>query len=139
MSSGTHDQKFYKDLWDVIARGDVWRGEFVNRRKDGTLYQEDCVISPVRDSLGKLVNFVSIGRDKTLEIELRKQLFWAQKMEAIGTLTGGIAHDFNNLLQVVLGYSELMLREKREMKLTIPNYSIYMRLANTELTLSSAC
>ncbi|MHB8202773.1 MAG: PAS domain S-box protein [Desulfomonilaceae bacterium] len=113
LSSGTHDQKFYKDLWDVIARGDVWRGEFVNRRKDGTLYQEDCVISPVRDSLGKLVNFVSIGRDKTLEIELRKQLFWAQKMEAIGTLTGGIAHDFNNLLQVVLGYSELMLQRKK--------------------------
>ncbi len=113
LSSGTHDQKFYRDLWDVIARGDVWRGAFVNRRKDGTLYQEDCVISPVRDSLGKLVNFVSIGRDKTLEIELRKQLFWAQKMEAIGTLTGGIAHDFNNLLQVVLGYSELMLQIKK--------------------------
>ncbi len=113
LSSGTHDQKFYKDLRDVIARGDVWRGEFVNRRKDGTLYQEDCVISPVRDSLGKLVNFVSIGRDKTLEIELRKQLFWAQKMEAIGTLTGGIAHDFNNLLQVVLGYSDLMLQRKK--------------------------
>ncbi|MDR3604874.1 MAG: PAS domain S-box protein, partial [Syntrophaceae bacterium] len=114
LSSGSHDQKFYRDLWDVIARGDVWRGEFVNRRKDGTLYQEDCVISPVRDPLGKLVNFVSIGRDKTLEIELRKQLFWAQKMEAIGTLTGGIAHDFNNLLQVVLGYSELMLQSKTE-------------------------
>jgi two-component system cell cycle sensor histidine kinase/response regulator CckA len=112
--SGYHDRHFYKDLWATIKRGEAWKGQFVNRRKDGTLYQEDSVISPVRNASGQIVNFVSVGRDRTLEIELQKQLFWAQKMEAVGTLAGGIAHDFNNLLQVVLGYSEVMLQRKKE-------------------------
>ena len=112
--SGYHDRIFYKDLWATIKSGEAWKGQFVNRRKDGTLYQEDSVISPVRNSSGQIVNFVSVGRDRTLEIELQKQLFWAQKMEAVGTLAGGIAHDFNNLLQVVLGYSEVMLQRKKE-------------------------
>ncbi len=112
--SGYHDKKFYQDLWHTITRGEVWRGQFVNKRKDGSLYQEDSVISAVRDSSDQIVNFVSVGRDRTLEIELQKQLFWAQKMEAIGTLAGGIAHDFNNLLQVVLGYSEVILQRYKD-------------------------
>ena len=114
LKSGEHDQMFYRNLWDTIKRGQVWTGRFINKRKDGSLYHEDSTISPVRDSGGKIINFVAVKRDITEQLALSRQLLQAQKMEAIGTLAGGIAHDFNNLLQVTLGYSELLLAEKRE-------------------------
>ena len=114
LQSGQHDQAFYRKLWQTITKGDAWTGRFVNKKKDGTLYWEDATISPVRDSFGKIVNYVAVKRDISGELQLQAQLQQAQKMEAVGTLAGGIAHDFNNLLQVVLGYSEFMLQRKKK-------------------------
>ncbi len=114
LKSGEHDEIFYRNLWETIKRGQVWKGRFINKRKDGSLYHEDSTISPVLDSRGKIINFVAVKRDITEQLALSRQLLQAQKMEAIGTLAGGIAHDFNNLLQVMLGYSELLLADKRK-------------------------
>ncbi len=114
LKSGHHEQGFYRDLWNSITHGKVWKGRFVNRRKDGTLYREEATISPVRERTGRIVNFVAVKRDVTEELAVQQQLIQAQKMEAVGTLAGGIAHDFNNLLQVTLGYSELLLRKKSQ-------------------------
>lgn len=114
LKSGNLDKTFYKNLWDTIHKGEVWTGRFVNKRKDGSIYKEDSTISPVRDSNGKIVNFVAVKRDMTEHLQLSEQLLQAQKMEAVGILAGGIAHDFNNLLQVTLGYSELLLSQKED-------------------------
>jgi PAS domain S-box-containing protein len=112
LKSGTQDKAFYKEMWNTIARGEVWRGRFTNKRKDGTLYEETATVSPVKDSMGQVINYVAVKRDVTAELILQKQLLQAQKMEAIGTLAGGIAHDFNNLLQAILGYADLLLMRK---------------------------
>lgn len=112
LKSGKHDEAFYKNLWDTITRGENWKGIFINKKKDGTLYHTETTISPVRDSGGKIVNFVAVKRDITKQLELSQQLLQARKMEAVGTLAGGIAHDFNNLLQVTQGFSELLLAQK---------------------------
>ncbi len=63
--SGQHGELFYKDLWNTILEGDVWSGEVVNRRKDGSFYVEEQTITPVRDGLGKIRYFVSIRQDVT--------------------------------------------------------------------------
>lgn len=112
LKSDRHDDEFYKGMWKTISGGKIWTGHLINKKKDGTLFEEDVSISPVKDAAGKTVNYVALKRDVTHEVSLQKQLLQAQKMEAIGTLAGGIAHDFNNLLQVTLGYSELLLAEK---------------------------
>jgi len=108
LKSGHHDAQFYRDLWHTIRKGQVWKGHIVNRKKDGTLFEEDVTISPVRNQDGRITNYVAVKRDVTREVALEKQLNQAMKMEAIGTLAGGIAHDFNNILSAVLGYAEMV-------------------------------
>jgi PAS domain S-box-containing protein len=107
LKSGRQDAGFYRRMWAVLGRGEVWSGHLTNRRKDGTLYEEEASISPVRDAAGKVINYVAVKRDVTHETELEQQLRQAQKMEAVGRLAGGVAHDFNNLLMGIMNYVEL--------------------------------
>lgn len=109
--SGVHDDAFYQHMWDTLERGETWAGRIVNKRKDGSLYTEDAVISPVRDAGGTTVSYVAVKRDVTEAIRLEEQLRQAQKMESIGRLAGGVAHDFNNMLGVILGRTEMCLEE----------------------------
>lgn len=65
LKSGRHDEGFYKHLWVTVSRGDVWTGETVNRRKDGSLYVEEQTIAPVRGADGKITHYVAIKQDVT--------------------------------------------------------------------------
>ncbi|MBI1865278.1 MAG: PAS domain S-box protein [Nitrospirae bacterium] len=114
LQSGRHDRAFYERMWGTLLKGEAWTGVLVNRRKDGTLYQEETVISPIRDADGRIANYVAIKLDVTRERELEAQLRQSQKMEAVGRLAGGVAHDFNNMLTVITGYSEFLLKRLSE-------------------------
>lgn len=75
--SGRQDELFYSDLWQTISGGGIWKGELINRRKNGELYHEEMSITPVRDTTGKITNFVAIKQDisdrKGAEEELRRK------------------------------------------------------------------
>lgn len=107
LKSDRHESDFFDKIRENLLRGEVWAGRLINRKKDGTTYEAEVKASPVRDSAGKIINYVSIHRDITTEVRLEKELRQAQKMEAIGTLAGGIAHDFNNILTAIIGYTEI--------------------------------
>ncbi len=109
LGSGRHDEAFFRGMWTTITNKQTWEGHVVNRRKDGSLFEEDVTISPVSNESGEIVNYVAVKRDLSNEALLRKQLLEAQKMEVVGALTGGIAHDFNNLLQVIHGSADIGL------------------------------
>ncbi len=108
LKSGLHDDMFYKKLWQTLLRGETWKGEFINKKKNGELYYTSANIFPLTLYGDNITHFVSIQRDITEEKKLYEHLLRAQKMEAIGTLASGIAHDFNNILTSVLGYAELL-------------------------------
>ncbi len=65
LKSGVHDEAFYKELWETVLAGHVWRSEMVNRRKDGTLYTEENTITPVLNDAGEITHFISIKQDIT--------------------------------------------------------------------------
>jgi len=65
LKSGKQDEMFYRNMWEIISRGEVWKGHFINKKKDGTLYEAEAIISPVRNASGKIINFVAGKRDIT--------------------------------------------------------------------------
>ncbi len=68
--SGSQDELFYQQLWSTVLAGHVWRGELVNRRKDGSLYDEEMTITPVLDDDGHISHFIAVKQD----ISARKQV-----------------------------------------------------------------
>jgi len=111
LKSNRQDSAFYRQLWGKISAGEVWRGRFINKKKDGTLFTEDAVIAPVRDEKGAVTNHIAIKRDISHELELEVQYRQTQKIDSIGRLAGGVAHDFNNILAVICGHTDLALAQ----------------------------
>lgn len=114
LKSGKHGELYYKKMWETLQAGKTWMGEFVNKRKDGTIFHEEGSISPLRTPSGKVIGYVAVKRDVTKQMQLESELRQAQKMEAIGQLAGGIAHDFNNMLASIMGYAKLGIDDAPE-------------------------
>lgn len=70
--------------------GNIWRGEIVNRRKDGALRTEEMTITPLHDERGDISHFIAVKQDITEQKSLESQFLQAQRMEAIGSLVGGM-------------------------------------------------
>ena len=65
LKSDRQDATYYRELWTTILAGEIWHGELINRRKDGTHYTEEMSITPVRDPGGAITNFIAIKQDVT--------------------------------------------------------------------------
>ncbi|HMD96805.1 MAG TPA: PAS domain S-box protein [Terriglobia bacterium] len=65
LKSGKHDASFFQSFWNALLTGKPWHGEMINRRKDGSLYTDELRVSPVRDSRGEIIHFISNQLDVT--------------------------------------------------------------------------
>ncbi len=102
IKSGVHPSAFYEDLWRVISGGEEWRGFFINRRKNGTLFYEEATISPIVDENGAITHFLKIGRnvdkERLHENQLGKEMVNAKKIVQdlfpLPTQTEQVAFDY---------------------------------------------
>lgn len=111
LSSERNSRETLQGIVATVKIGKVWSGRLINKRKDGTLYTEESVVTPVFDSSGEIVSFVATMRDITDELSREEDMYHRQKMVAVGQLAGGVAHDFNNILQAILGFSEILMHQ----------------------------
>ncbi len=65
LKSGTHDEAFYKDLWETISSGKIWHGEFLNKKKNGDLFRESTMISPVSLKSSGISHHIAVKQDIT--------------------------------------------------------------------------
>ncbi|HLO33500.1 MAG TPA: PAS domain S-box protein [Anaerolineales bacterium] len=74
LKSGQHDAAYYRQMWETILSGKVWRGETINRHKDGSLYMEEQTITPVQDESGQILHFIAIKQDITQRKQAETEL-----------------------------------------------------------------
>ena len=70
--SGKQDDQFYHKLWSKIVAGEVWHGEIINRKKDGSLYTEDMTITPLTGHDGEIDNLIAVKMDISEKKRTRK-------------------------------------------------------------------
>src|SRR5512140_1325325 len=74
LKSGRHEPEFYANLWRTVTRGESWSGTIVNRKKDGSEYQEEQTIAPVLDDAGVITHFIAIKQDVTEQRRIQEEL-----------------------------------------------------------------
>lgn len=113
LKSEKHDPAFYQNLWDTIRSGQVWSGEIINRRKEGTLYTEEQTITPVLDDRGQISHFIAIKQDISERRRLEEEAKERQRLEDIirfkSEFVANVSHELRTPLNSIIGFSELLL------------------------------
>jgi PAS domain S-box-containing protein len=113
LHSGRQSRAFYADLWQTILAGEVWRGEIVNRRKDGSEYTEEMTITPLRDEHDVISHFVAIKQDVSERIQAQAQLTErTQRLETVRLIARDITRelDLDVLLERIVAHAARLLQ-----------------------------
>lgn len=106
-------EEFYHSMWNTILDPKIgsWKGEVLNRAKDGHLVPVILTITPYRETNGKISGYMGIAVDLTEQKKMEQQILRQDRLASIGMLSGGLAHEIGNPLGVVRGRTELILSQ----------------------------
>ena len=113
LNSGYHSSEYYKVLWETIKSGETWEGEFYNRKKNGELYWENAIISPVENDKGEITHFVAVKTDitevKKINQELLQAKIHAEESDRLkSAFLANMSHEIRTPMNGILGFAELL-------------------------------
>lgn len=106
-------------IWEIVKKGDIWRGEVLRIKKDNTPYWASLSIAPVKNENGNIVRYLLIEQDitqqKELEIELKLALTKANSINVFRTnLLGNLNHEIRTPMNSIIGFSQIMAEESED-------------------------
>ncbi len=114
VKSGNTPDEVYQQMWKVLISGEVWRGEFQNRKKNGELYWEWAIITSIRNEQGTITNYIALKEDISLRKQMEAELIVAkEKAEESDRLKSAflanMSHEIRTPLNGIIGFSELLI------------------------------
>ena len=114
LNSGVQSKAFYKELWNTILAGNRWEGEICNKKKNGDLFWESAIISPLKNKNGEILNFVGIKEDISGRKKMIEELVLAkEKAEESDRLKSAflanMSHEIRTPMNGILGFTNLLL------------------------------
>jgi PAS domain S-box-containing protein len=121
LKSESQTPEFYKKLWAAILTGNSWRGELLNKKKNGELYWEKVVISPIYSDENIITHFIALRDDITKEKskdfkfeKIQKQLIASEKLAGIGQLAAGVSHEVLNPINIISVHTQMLQRKTKD-------------------------
>lgn len=115
LKSGQTNVETYDELWQTLSTGHSWQGEFINKRRDGGLFNEKAIITPLRNLTGIITHYVAVKEDvtqmKKKEEELRQALQTADDAtQAKSMFLANMSHEIRTPMNAIIGMSYLALK-----------------------------
>ncbi len=115
LKTGDLPASYYKKLWETILAGNVWEGDFINRKKNGENYWESALISPIKNDEGEITHFVAVKQDITQRKQMEEELRQAKRAadqanQAKGDFLANMSHEIRTPMNAVIGMAHLALK-----------------------------
>ncbi|MBF0246663.1 MAG: PAS domain S-box protein [Alphaproteobacteria bacterium] len=113
LGSGEMSGDAYKALWQTISSGREWRGEFHNKRKDGSLFWELASISPIKDDGGRITHYLAVKEDITERKRNMEAMAHATQEAQLANhaktqFLANMSHELRTPLNAIIGFSEIL-------------------------------
>ncbi len=149
LNSGYHPPEFFKDLWGTIRQGEGWRGEILNKKKNGEPYWSDCSITSLKDHAGEITHFVAVQEDITAIKKMQNELVVAKENAEEGdklksAFLQNISHEIRTPMNGIIGFAEMLKmpnleEEKQEyfLDVIVQSSNQLLSIVNNIITISA--